>query len=31
MMKVVADRNVVDDALDQVAQAALRNSFEPKS
>jgi hypothetical protein len=31
LMKVVADRNVVDDALDQVAKAALRNSFEPKS
>lgn len=30
LMKVVADRNVVDDALDQVAKAALRNSFDPK-
>ena len=31
MMKVVADRNVVDDAFDQVAQAALRNSFDGKA
>ena len=31
LMKVVADRNVVDDALDQVARAALRNSFDSKS
>ena len=31
MMKVVADRNVVDDAFDQVAKAALRNSFDGKS
>lgn len=31
MMKVVADHNVVDDAFDQVANAALRNSFDGKS
>ena len=31
LMKVVADRNVVDDAFDQVAKAALRNSFDGKS
>lgn len=31
MMKVVADRNVVDDALDGVANAALRNSLDGKS
>jgi hypothetical protein len=31
LMKVVAERNVVDDAFDQVAKAALRNSFDPKS
>ena len=31
LMKVVADRNVVDDAFDRVAQAALRNSFDGKS
>ena len=31
LMKVVADRNVVDDAFDQVAKAALRNSFDPGS
>ena len=30
-MKVVADRNVVDDAFDQVARAALRNSLDTKS
>ena len=30
LMKVVADRNVVDDAFDQVARAALRNSFDPR-
>jgi hypothetical protein len=30
LMKVVAERNVVDDAFDQVAKAALRNSFERK-
>ena len=27
-LKVVADRNVVDEALDQVAQAALKNSLD---
>ena len=31
MMKVVADRNVVDDAFDQVARAALKNSLKPRS
>jgi Protein of unknown function (DUF1631) len=31
MMKVVAERNVVDDALDQVAKAALNNSLKPRS
>ncbi|GAC1602049.1 MAG: hypothetical protein NVS3B2_05420 [Ramlibacter sp.] len=31
MMKVVADRNVVDDAFDEVAKAALRNSLDGKS
>ena len=31
MMKVVAERNVVDDAFDQVANAALKNSLNPKS
>ena len=31
LMKVVADRNVVDDALDQVARVALRNSFDGKA
>jgi hypothetical protein len=30
-IKVVADRNVVDDALDQVAKAALKNSVDGKS
>ena len=31
MMKVVAERNVVDDAFDQVATAALKNSLNPRS
>lgn len=31
LMKVVAHRNVVDDAFDQVAKAALRNTFDGKS
>ena len=31
MMKVVADRTVVDDAFDQVAKAALKNSLKPRS
>ena len=31
LMKLVAERNVVDDAFDQVAKAALRNSFDGKS
>ncbi|MFC5497998.1 DUF1631 family protein [Caenimonas terrae] len=31
LMKVVAERNVVDDALDQVARAALRNTYDGKS
>jgi hypothetical protein len=31
LMKVVADRNVVDEAFDQVAKAALRNSLDHKS
>jgi hypothetical protein len=31
MMKVVADRNVVDDAFDHVAKVALRNSLDGKS
>ncbi|MDB5881219.1 MAG: hypothetical protein JWP43_1097 [Ramlibacter sp.] len=30
LIKVVAERNVVDEALDQVAQAALRNSLDGK-
>jgi hypothetical protein len=30
-IKVVADRNVVDEALDQVAKAALKNSLDGKS
>jgi hypothetical protein len=30
-IKVVAERNVVDEALDQVAQAALKNSLERKA
>jgi hypothetical protein len=29
MMKIVAERNVVDDAFDQVAKAALKNSLNP--
>jgi hypothetical protein len=28
LLRVVAERNVVDDALDQVAKAALRNSLD---
>ncbi len=28
LMKILADRNVMDDALDQVAKAALRNSLD---
>jgi hypothetical protein len=28
MIRVVAERNVVDEALDQVAQAALKNSID---
>lgn len=31
MMKVVAERNVVDDAFDQVANTALKNSLKPRS
>ena len=31
MMKVVADRTVVDDAFDQVANAALKNSLKSRS
>jgi hypothetical protein len=31
MIKVVAERNVVDEALDQVAKAALKNSLDGKS
>jgi hypothetical protein len=31
LIKVVAERNVVDEALDQVAKAALKNSLEGKS
>jgi len=31
LMKVVAERNVVDEALDQVAKAALKNSLEGKA
>jgi hypothetical protein len=30
-IKVVADRNVVDEALDQVAKAALKNSVDGKA
>jgi hypothetical protein len=30
MIRVVAERNVVDEALDQVAKAALRNSLEQR-
>lgn len=30
LVKVVAERNVVDDALDQVAKAALKNSLDGK-
>jgi hypothetical protein len=30
LIKVVAERNVVDEALDQVAQAALKNSLDGK-
>jgi hypothetical protein len=30
-IKVVAERNVVDEALDQVAKAALQNSLERKT
>ena len=30
-IKIVAERNVVDEALDQVAQAALKNSLEGKA
>jgi hypothetical protein len=29
-IKVVAERNVVDEALDQVAKAALKNSLDVK-
>jgi hypothetical protein len=31
MMRVVADRNVLDEALDQVAQIALKNSLDKKT
>ncbi len=31
LIKVVADRNVVDEALDQVAKTALKNSLDGKS
>ncbi|HSV48507.1 MAG TPA: DUF1631 family protein [Ramlibacter sp.] len=31
LIKVVAERNVVDDALDQVAKAALKNSLDGKA
>jgi hypothetical protein len=31
LIKVVAERNVVDEALDQVAKAALKNSLDGKS
>lgn len=31
MIRVVAERNVVDEALDQVAKAALKNSLDNKS
>jgi hypothetical protein len=30
MIKIVAERNVVDEALDQVAKAALKNSIDGK-
>jgi hypothetical protein len=30
LIRVVADRNVVDEALDQVAKAALKNSLDNK-
>ena len=30
LIKVVAERNVVDEALDQVAKAALKNSLDGK-
>jgi hypothetical protein len=30
LIRVIADRNVVDEALDNVAQAALRNSLDEK-
>src|SRR6185369_5147655 len=30
-IKIVAERNVVDEALDQVAKAALKNSIDGKS
>jgi hypothetical protein len=29
-LRIVAERNVVDDALDQVAKAALKNSLDRK-
>jgi hypothetical protein len=31
LIKVIAERNVVDEALDQVAQAALKNSLDGKA
>jgi hypothetical protein len=31
LMKVIADRNVVDEAFDGVAKAALRNSLDNKA
>jgi len=31
LIKIVAERNVVDEALDQVAKAALKNSLDVKS
>ena len=31
LLRVIAERNVVDDALDQVAKAALKNSLDDKS
>ena len=31
LIRVVADRNVVDEALDNVAKAALKNSLEGKA
>ena len=30
LLRIVAERNVVDDALDQVAKAALQNSLDGK-